>query len=273
MRIPLQQVTLAAVDTELPMLAGEALLRSMAQIDFARVVLFTHGWLPPRVIPGLEVVEIDPLPDAAARSAFVMRQLPHHVRSSHLLLVSWDAFVAHPQAFGHEFLTFDYLGAPWPKQPAGSDVGAGGFSLRSRRLLAAGQDARITQFHPEDEVLCRQERARLERELGVAWAPADIAQRFAAGAEPLRPAQFGFCGAQHLPDVLDEATLRRWLALLPDAFYRSAGARRLARALLLGRMPTAARQLLDRLEALGDGAMDTRLLGAATSIMGLLGPR
>lgn len=273
MRIPLQQVTLVAVDTDVPMLAGEALLRSMAHIDFGRVILFTSDWLPPRVIPGLEVVEIGPLREPADRSTFLVRQLPHYIRSSHVLLAQWDAFVARPAAWGNDFLTFDYVGAVWPDQPEGRNVGAGGFSLRSRRLLAAGLDSRLAAFHPDDEVLCRVERERLERELGVSFAPPALAQRFAAGAEAGNGNSFGFCGAQHLPDVLDEATLQRWMALLPDAFFRSAAARRLAKALLLRRMPAAARQLLARLDSLGEHALDTKLLGAATSIMGLLGPR
>lgn len=273
MRIPLQQVTLVAIDTDVPMLAGEALLRSMARVDFGRVMLFTCHWLPPRIVPGLEVVEIAPLRDATERSAFVLRQLPQFIRSSHLLVAGWDAFVAHPAAWGNEFLTFDYLGAVWPEQPEGRNVGAGAFSLRSRRLLAAGLDSRIAELHPEDEVLGRRERERLERELGVNFAPTGLAQRFAAGAEGLKPSNFGFCGAHHLPDVLDEATLQRWLAILPDDFFRSAAARRLAKALLMRRMPAAARQLLARLEAVADTGFDTRLLGAATSIMGLLGSR
>lgn len=273
MRIPLQQVTLVAIDTDVPMLAGEALLRSMSRVDFGRVILFTCHWLPPRIVPGLEVVEIAPLRDAAERSAFVLRQMPQFIRSSHVLLASWDAFVAHPAAWGNEFLTHDYVGAVWPGQPEGQDVGAGGFSLRSRRLLAAGLDSRLHDFHPEDEVLGRRERARLEREQGVSFAPASMAQRFAAGADALRPTSFGFCGARHLPDVLDEATLQRWLGLLPDGFFRTADARRLAKALLRRRMPAAARALLGRLEAVADTGFDTRLLGAATSIMGLLGSR
>ena len=71
MRFPLQQVTAVAVDTETPVLAAEALVRTMAMVDFGRAVLFTTGWLPPRIIPGLDVIEVDPLPTAGARDAFL----------------------------------------------------------------------------------------------------------------------------------------------------------------------------------------------------------
>jgi hypothetical protein len=273
MRIPLQQVTLVAIDTQVPMLAAEALLRSMTQVDFGRVMLFTHDWVPRRVVPGLELVDCPPLATPAERSHFILRRLPAYIRSSHVLLVQWDAFVTHAQAWSHEFLTQDYIGAPWPGQPDGQDVGSGGFSLRSRRMLLAGQDQRIHDEHPEDEVLCRSQRARLERDHGVNYAPLAMARRFAVGDEARRTLTFGFHGTRHLPAVLDEKTLQRWLALLPDEFFRGAAARRLARALLLQRMPTAARQLLDRRQAAGEPDADTRLLQTATSLMGLLGPR
>jgi Protein of unknown function (DUF5672) len=271
MPLSLQQVTLVAVDTQVPVLAAEALLRSMAHIDFGRVMLFTHDWVPRRVIPQLELVEIPPLATPADRSHFVLRRLPSYIRSSHALLVQWDGFVAHPAAWNHEFLTQDYVGAVWPGQPEGQSVGSGGFSLRSRRMLVAGQDPRIQVEHPEDEVLCRLERARLERDHGVNYATPALARRFAAGAEVRRTTAFGFHGVQHLPSVLDEKTLLRWLKLLPEAFFRSTQARGLVRALLLRRMPTAARQLLDRRQALGE--TDTGLLGTAASVLGLLGPR
>jgi len=272
-RLPLQQVTLVAVETQLPVLAAEALLRSMAQVDFARVLLFTHEWVPPRVIRGLEVVDIPPLPTPSDRSYFVLRQLPAHIRTSHALLVQWDGFVTHAEAWGPEFLTFDYVGAPWPGQPEGREVGSGGFSLRSRHLLVAGQNPRWPEWHPEDEVLCHAQRDSLERERGVRFAPVDIAQRFAAGAQMARTPSFGFHGAHHLARELDEATLQRWLGLLPDAFFLGADARRLARALLLNRRPALVRQLLARRKAAGEVDTESRLLGTATSIMGLLGPR
>jgi Protein of unknown function (DUF5672) len=273
LRLPLQQVTLVAVETQLPVLAAEALLRSMAQVDFARVLLFAHEWVPPRVIRGLEVVDIPPLPTPSDRSYFVLRQLPAHIRTSHALLVQWDGFVTNPEAWGPEFLTFDYLGAPWPGLPEGRNVGSGGFSLRSRHLLVAGQNPRWPEWHPDDEVLCHSHREALERERGVHFAPSDIAQRFAAGAQMQRRPSFGFHGAHHLARVLDEPTLQRWLGLLPDEFFLGADARRLARALLLHRRPALLRQLLERRKAAGEMDTESRLLGTATSIMGLLGPR
>ena len=76
-----------------------------------------------------------------------------------------------------------------------------------------------------------------------------------------------------LPGVLDEPTLAERLQRLPDDFFRSRDARRLARAMLMRGMPKAAKQLLARRERAGRNEPATRLLGAAASIMGLLSPR
>jgi len=259
-RLPLQQVTLVAVETQVPVLAAEALLRSMALVDFARVLLFSHDWVPPRVIRGLEVVDVPPLPMPSDRSYFLLRQLPAHVRTSHALVVNWDGFVTHPEAWGPEFLTFDY-------------VGSGSLSLRSRHLLTAGANPSWPDWHPDEEMLTRVHREELERERGVHFAPDDMTQRFAVGNESRRAPSFGFHGAQHLARVLDDATMQRWLALLPDTFFLTADARRLARALLRRRKPALVRQLLDRRAAAGEIGAEGQLLGAASSIMGLLAPR
>jgi hypothetical protein len=269
----LPQVTLCAVDTRSPALAAQSLQRSMAGIDFARVVLFTHGWEPAAALPGIEVVSIAPIRSGADYSAFVLRQLPAHIRTSHVLVTQWDGFVIDAAAWRDEFLVHDYIGAVWPEQPRGLSVGNGGFSLRSRRLLGAGLDPRIVELHPEDQVLCRTQREFLEREHGVSFAPPELARHFAFENEAPRQPTFGFHGPYNLPRVLDEATLSNWLDALPDAFFRSRDARRLARALLARRMPSTAARLLQRRRKAGRHDINTRLLGAAATLLGHLHPR
>jgi hypothetical protein len=270
-RIPLAQVTLCAVDTRSPALAALSLLRSMAGIAFGRVVLFTHGWLPARVLPEIEIVEIAPITSGADYSRFVMRQLPQHVRTSHVLVTQWDGFVVEPAAWTNEFLAYDYVGAVWPEQPAALAVGNGGFSLRSRRFLAAGLDVRITEpLHPEDVVLCRTHRTLLEREHGIRFAPPALARRFAFENEPPRGPCLGFHGVYHLPRVLPEAAVAEVLAQMPDDFFRSRDARRLAKALLRARMHGTAAALIERRMHAGRGDPQTRLLGLLARAGGVL---
>jgi hypothetical protein len=221
----------------------------------------------------VEVVAIEPLRSGADYSHFVMRRLPAHVDSSHVLITQWDGFVVDPEAWSDEFLAYDYLGAVWPEQPASRAVGNGGFSLRSRRFLAAGLDRRITDEHPEDQVLCRTWRDHLEREHGVHFAPAALARRFAFENEAPQGPTFGFHGPYNLPRFMDEATLAFVLDELPDEFFRSRDARRLARALLAHGMPATARRLLQRRERAGRTDPNTRLLGAAAALLSLFSGR
>lgn len=263
-------VTLCAVDTRAPGLALQSLQRSMAQADFGRCVLFTHDWRPSVPLDGIEVLDIGPIHSGAGYSHFVLRQLPGHIDTSHVLVTQWDGFVVDGSAWTDEFLEVDYIGAVWHDQPPGRNVGNGGFSLRTQRCLQAGLDARITDEHPEDQMLCRTHRAWLERDLGLRFAPPDLARRFAfENIAPSGPS-FGFHGPYHLPRLLDEATLCTWMDALPDPFFRSRDARRLARALLARRMGRAAQQLVQRRRGAGMHDGKTRMLGAAAGLLGWL---
>jgi hypothetical protein len=267
-RLPLKQVTLCAIDTRAPALAMQSLLRSMAGIDFARVLLFTHQWLPRRVVPGVEIVDIGPIASGADYSQFVLRELPAHIRSSHVLVTQWDGFVADPAAWTDEFLVHDYVGAAWPDAPAGRSVGNGGFSLRSRRLLAAGRDPRLTRLHPEDEALCVTYREQLEKVHGVSFAPPALARRFAFENEAPNGPVFGFHGPYNLPRFVSESELLSWMQALPDAFFASRDARRLARAALFAGQPLLAQAVVARRRAVGRTEASTSVLGKAASILG-----
>lgn len=271
-RLPLAQVTLCAVDTQSPALAAQSLLRSMQRIDFARVFLFTHDWLPTVVLPGIEIIDIGPMRTGYEHSTFLMRQLPQFIRTSHVLLTQWDGFVTSARAWNDEFLVYDYVGAPWSDAPESDPLVEGGFSLRSRRFLAAGMDPRLTQTHPAEVALCRTHRQFVEQTHGVIFAPPALSQHFAAGEAGAPATSFGFRGAQHLPDVLPEIELNRWLDELPPAFFAGLVAPRLLRALLANRMPLAAAKLLARRKAAGGEDADLPLLSAATRLLGALTP-
>jgi Protein of unknown function (DUF5672) len=266
--LSLPQVTLVAIDTRAPGLAAQSLWRSMAQVDFARVVLFTHDWQDAPALHGIQVVDCGVIQSGPDYSAFVLRQLPAHIQTSHVLVTQWDGFVVDASAWQQEFLDYDYIGAVWPDQSDGMNVGNGGFSLRSRRLLNAGLDARIQQLHPEDLMLCRTYRELLQTEHAVRFAPATLARQFAFENEAPAQPTFGFHGPYNLPRVMDQSSLSPWLDALPPEFFRSRDARRLARALLAQRMPQLAQKLVQRRMAAGRTDVNTRLLGALASAQG-----
>jgi hypothetical protein len=272
-RPALPQVTLCAIDARSPGLALQAMARSLAQVRFGRALLATHPLPGPGALAaqaaalGVELIDSGPVDSGAAYSHAVLRRLPRWVDTPFALVTQWDGFVVDAGAWRDEFLQWDYLGAPWPEQPPALRVGNGGFSLRSQRLLRAGLDPGLQPEHPEDVALCRTHRARLEREHGLRFAPEALARAFAyENAAPPGPT-FGFHGPANLPRVLDEATIAAWLRELPDPFFRSRDARRLARALLARRMPRAAGELLQRRRAAGRDDINTRLLAAGAALL------
>jgi hypothetical protein len=270
-RPQLKQVTLCAVDTRAPLLAQQSLRRSMKQVDFARVVLFTSQdglRLPSQ--SGIETIEIDPLHSGSDYSRWVVQCLAGHIETSHVLISQWDGFVTHAQAWSDDFLNWDYIGAVWPDQPSARNVGNGGFSLRSQRFLRAALALQLQQFHPEDQLLCRDHRQALETDHGILFAPPNVARRFSCENEKPRHPTFGFHGPYNLPRVMNEDDLMALFEQLPDDFFRSRDARRLARTLLLRRMPSAARRLLQRRSAAGKTGFNTRFLDATAALMASL---
>lgn len=270
-RLALPQVTLLAIDTRAPLLALAALRRSMQQADFGRVVLFTHRWAPEAPLPGIDVVDCGPIGSGAEYSHFVLRRLPAHVGTPFALVTQWDGFVVDAGAWDDAFLEHDYIGPVWTDAPPGCEVGNGGFSLRSRRMLDAGLDPRIADEHPEDQMLGQRYRMLLEREHGVRFAPPDLARRFGFENEAPRGPTFGFHGPYHLPRFVGEAELAGLLAQLPDAFFRGRDGRRLARALLRHRMPRLAAAVVQRRRDAGLDDFKTRSLGWAAWWMGARG--
>jgi hypothetical protein len=107
---------------------------------------------------------------------------------------------------------------------------------------------------------------------GVSFAPAALARRLVADDEAPESWQFGFLGAQHLPQVLDEDAMLEVVARVPHEFLLGDGSLRLAKALLMRGMPTATQALLARRQAVGAPEPDPMLLATAASVLGRLMP-
>jgi hypothetical protein len=163
MKPALPRVTLVCVDSRDPTLAAQAIERCRSQIDFGACVFFTDRRKLDRAALARDVEIVDVrLESIEAYSGFMLHDLAPHVRTSHALVVQWDGFVVDAGRWDDAFLDYDYIGAPWPGNPAGRDVGNGGFSLRSKRLLDALARGSFAAGHPEDVCIGVDHRARLE---------------------------------------------------------------------------------------------------------------
>ena len=199
-RLVLPDVTLCAATSVNVQATLRALEASLAQVDFAACLLLTDSQVRPDH-PDIRIVPIQRLASAQAYSGFLLGQLADHVETSHCLVVQWDGHVLDARHWDPAFLEHDYIGASWPQFDDGRDVGNGGFSLRSRRLLQACQSPRFQQSHPEDVLIGRVHRPWLESK-GLRFAPRPLADRFSAERAGDPQHSFGYHGVWHMPRLL-----------------------------------------------------------------------
>lgn len=191
--IALPQVTLVAATSVAIGATVRALRHSQAQVTCGRVLLLSHLAPPGLADWGIEWRPIAPMWSRMAYSNFMLQRLGDFVETDFALVSQWDGHVLDGSLWDDAFLTHDFIGAPWPQFDDGLNVGNGGFSLRSKRLMEA-----TTQIEPgneaEDTAICRTNRRMLETRYGLRFAPEELARRFSfERGEPSGPT-FGFHG-------------------------------------------------------------------------------
>lgn len=180
MKLDLPDVTLVALDTVCHDLTMLAVKECTEKAQFGAIHIHTNDFAPYRraEIDSTHFT-IEPFPTVDDAMNYLWYGVPERIETSHFLMVQWDSGIVSPALWSDEFLRYDYVGAPWGWHGDAYEVGNGGFSLRSRRLMQhiAEQRDKFPLGHPEDDFLCRRYRAELEH-AGFRWAPIDTALRF-----------------------------------------------------------------------------------------------
>lgn len=253
-RLSLPQVTLCAASSVNVAATVRALEACLAQIDFFACKLFTDAQVYP-ALPAIEVMPIARLDSSPAYSQFILRQMVDHVETSHCLVVQWDGHVLDAGRWRAEFLDYDYIGARWPQFDDGQDVGNGGFSLRSRRLMEACRQPGFKDDKAEDMAIGRTNRAWLEGK-GMRFAPGVVADLFAAERAGDLTVSFGYHGVFNMPraigidnfwQVYRELSDRKtvWYDFLPitkDIRHGSGGFSRIGRMIIDRLKPSISRK-------------------------------
>ncbi len=203
----LPDVTLIAVTSVALDATVAALVTTMSGIRFGAVRLLSDT-KPANLPASIEWYTISPLHSRQDYSNFIQRELRDYVATPFALLIQWDGFVLRPEQWQPQFTEYDYIGALWPQFSDGRNVGNGGFSLRSRRLLEATANLPHNADEPEDTFICRRHRAELEDGAGLRFAPEQIARRFAFERTAPTGAEFGFHGIFNLVRLLTDQEFR-----------------------------------------------------------------
>lgn len=244
----LKNITLCCIDTAQPTAALRALNRSRAQCTFGATLLLTDADI---TAPGIEVGHIEPIVSSAGYSAFVLKRLVAHILTPFVLIVQWDGYVLDGSRWEAGFCDFDYIGAPWPWHAEGRQVGNGGFSLRSRRLLEMLAGEEFPAGHPEDLMICHGWRPKLEAR-GLRFADVDTATRFAVERDrelDQNRAAFGFHGMFNFWRAVPEAELEDLLNSLSPGVLRSIEASQLMLNLISLQRWSEARLVMKHYEA------------------------
>lgn len=199
-RLSLPDITVCAVTSVNVAATMRALKICVERAAFADCILLTDAVVRP-THPDIRVVPIDRLNSSAAYSNFLLSKLVDHIQSTHCLIVQWDGHLLNPTLWQPAFLECDYIGASWPQFDDGHDVGNGGFSLRSKRLMEACRKSAFVPGHPEDVAIGRTNRNWLEAE-GFRFASRKLADSFATERVGDVKTSFGYHGVFNMPDAI-----------------------------------------------------------------------
>ena len=173
-----------------------------------------------------EFVEV-PKFNAKEHSAICLNMVPDLVKTNYALFVQYDGFPTQPEFWSEEFLNYDYIGAPWQSKEPGWEVGNGGFSFRSQKLMQLAKLIKQNPFGPdlewlEDQLICVTHRRWLESN-GVKFAPKEVAEQFSHEHPTGYWPSFGFHGTFQAPYYLTEEEFKTWINMIEDQSFLGKG--------------------------------------------------
>ncbi|MDR2191764.1 MAG: hypothetical protein LBO62_02630 [Endomicrobium sp.] len=192
----LPNVTIAALACKEIAETVKALKYSMRGVSFADAVLVSHEkpFGLPENIRFEYTAQNKTIDDFNYKMIYEMHK---YIRTDFMLLIHYDGFVINPQSWRGEFLNYDYIGAPWPKNKSLLDANGNicrvgnSVSLRSKRLLELPSKLNLPfeplDFEPyknttnEDLFICVKNKHIFEKN-AMRFAPLEIAKYFSREA-------------------------------------------------------------------------------------------
>lgn len=140
-------------------------------------------------------------------SKFCLHKLVNYIDTDFCLIFQDDGFVLNPDLWTDEFFLYDYIGSPWPLYigwpEEGKQVGNGGFSLRSKKLLEYSKTLVNHTTENEDTYLLNDRKAL--RDAGIKIAPLEIARKFSVENHLDSDHNIENCFGFHAKHLLEES--------------------------------------------------------------------
>lgn len=206
--------TLCCIDCYNNALSIKALRRCLKLCRFEKVIFLTDR---EHDLENIEVILIPGIQDKKQYSAFIIKELYKYIPTGFVLMIQYDGFIVKPDVWSDEFQQYDYIGATWFWYNDGFNVGNGGFSLRSKRLLNALSNNDIvldSLEYGEDTFICRTYRSYLELKYDIKFAPEHIADRFSYERSEPASNTFGFHGLYNMWRYIKPDKLQSFINLL-----------------------------------------------------------
>ena len=198
----MKDITLVAIEFQWYDLTRYAIEHSLKHIDPKEVLIISDK----EILPGARHVNTPPVANISEYANIMLKGVGPHVNTGHALYVQWDGIAYNKDQWTDEFLKYDYIGAPWPWEPEGRNIGNGGFSLRSKKLLDACLDDRIRlgteRSVAEDNVIGSDNREYLENTYNIKFATTALAKQFSFELGQYQPS-FGFHGLWNVFNLME----------------------------------------------------------------------
>jgi hypothetical protein len=257
MSITLKEVTLVCFDTRNANAAIESMRCSLTQVKFSKNVLFTTTELCSIDIKekaeklNIKLECVSEIKSISDYSYFVLAKLDNYISTKFCLITQWDSWVINHNFWDSNFLNYDYIGAVWPHYLE-NQVGNGGFSLRSKKLLKASKHLIKSNSEPltpliEDDYICRQNRSIFEKKYKIKFPTNRLANKFSIEGNGPPINSFGFHGMSNFHLVIKkDIVLKNLLNRLSYEYFTNRESYDLTKSLLKENRFTNAKLIIQK---------------------------
>lgn len=195
-----KDLSILAIDFGTHELTALAIEQTLQCIEPKEIIVVSDK----NLYPGSTWVPCKPVRNYLQYNELMLKWTYPLVDTAHTLYVQYDGFAVNKDCWTDDFLKYDYIGAIWPHIPETHNVGNGGFSLRSKRLLEACRDPSIQitdskeWLANEDHLIGATHRRFLEHKYLIKFAPASVAKKFSYETGDIVGKTFGVHGLHNL---------------------------------------------------------------------------